>query len=248
MLIDSIKRRPIAVSISLNSAVFGFGLLLPFVLGVPAIAVTPTNKASGGIEFDSSPTLNETVMVQRWVNHETVYQETGVEYRQASCPSGRKHHRHQPTSIYGAPVLIASQDVTPYRSGKPRVKAFFVSRQTPPAPGLRVVLQNQSISSEERPYADREYESDQRSEKFFVAPASAHERKYLAIAPGENRMTYQIKRGSTVVESGEFTVTIALRDEYVTNTTTRSREVIEIPCPDKDEHRNRNRHDRRDRH
>jgi hypothetical protein len=251
MLIHTTNDHPIAPALTLNPARLALGLLLPCVCLVAmapserAIAAIPPSTATVGIRFDSSSALNETVLVQNWVNHETVYQDTGVEYREASCPSGRKHHPHNPTSIYGAPVLISSQDVTPYRSGKPRVKSFFVSSKTPPAPGLRVLLQNQTIGGETMPYADREYETNQQSEKFFVAPASAHERKYLAIAPGQNRLTYQIKRGDAVVESGEFTVAITIHDRYITHTTTRSREVIEIPCPKADERRDRDAHHNR---
>ncbi|MBE9029926.1 hypothetical protein IQ266_09325 [filamentous cyanobacterium LEGE 11480] len=235
-------------------------LLLPLALSWhqsalarPALAFNPANMPSGnttsataGIEFDSSPTLNQTSLVQKWVNYEKIYQQTGVTYRRSRCRHRPKYSYHTPRSIYGSTVLVSAHDVTPYRRGKPRIKAFFSSSTTPPAPGLRVVIQNPTIGGGTIPYTDREYEAGRRSEKFFVSPEHKHQSKYLAVRPGKNLLTYQIKRGRQVIESGEFPIVIDIQNRQVTRTIVRPREVIHIPCPHRYDRDDR-RYDRRGR-
>jgi hypothetical protein len=139
---------------------------------------------------------------------------------------------------------VSSGSVTPYSQGIGRRKAFFVSNTTSPAPGLRVVIRNQTIGGNTAPYADREYDENRLSEKFFVLPGQEHRSKYLAIAKGANRMTYEIKRGAQVVESGEFVLNVEIQDSNISVTKTLPRQVVNIPCPE-DKH---DKHDKYDKH
>jgi hypothetical protein len=209
------------------------GLLLP-VSWMPG-AIAADGSASVGIRFEQSTAMNETRLTQTWVNHEITYQETGVEYKRQHCPKSRDDdHEYRygiPASVYGPTVLQSSIDVTPYRQGRPKVSAYFISSKTPPAPGLRVVIQNQTVGSETLPYTDREYDQGSRSQAFTVSPGDEHKSKYLALLAGDNRMTYQIKRGDRVIDSGEFMVKLAIADRDTTVTKTLPRQVIEIPCP-----------------
>jgi hypothetical protein len=236
-------------------------LLLPLAFSQSAIAYeasktialttrpSPPPEEKIGIDFESYSGFNSLTFTQTWVNYKTVYQQTGVEYKQAYCPD-RKHHYKIPSSVYGSDVIVSSGSVTPYRQGHPKVKAYFVSAKTPPAPGLRVIVRNQTIGTETVPYTDREYDRSLRSEGFNVAQESEHKSKYLAVVKGENRMTYEIKRGDQVIDSGEFQITIGINDQFTSVVQTLPREVVTIPCPEKEkhEHRDGDRHDRHDRH
>jgi hypothetical protein len=158
-----------------------------------------------------------------------------------SCPKSRDDDHDAdrygiPASVYGPTVLQSSVDVTPYRQGRPKVTAYFISSKTPPAPGLRVMIQNQTVGSETLPYTDREYDQGSRSQSFTVSPGDAHKSKYLALLAGDNRMTYQIKRGDRVIDSGEFMVKLDIDNRNTTATKTLPRQVIEIPCPSMKKH------------
>jgi hypothetical protein len=226
------------VKITALSFALGYG----FSVGVaPAIATT----GAAGIEFESSPNLNQTTLVQEWVNHERTYRDSSVKYESASCAADERRG-HIPADIYGETVLVSERDVTPYRSGQPRTKAFFRSPTTAPAAGLRVVIRNLSIAGSKTPYADREYEESNKSEKFFVSPETEHKSKYLAVQTGENRMSYEIRRGQQVIEAGEFVTNIQISDRYVTRTITHEPNKITIPCikKDHDEHGRKRDHKR----
>jgi hypothetical protein len=212
------------------------GLLLPLSLMPGAIAADVSDAV--GLRFEQSAAVNQTRLTQTWVNHEITYQETGVEYKRKSCPKSRDddddddaYRYGVPASVYGPTVLQSSVDVTPYRQGRPKVTAYFLSSKTPPAPGLRVVIQNQTVGSATLPYTDREYDQGNRSQSFVVSPGDTHKSKYLSLLAGDNRMTYQIKRGDRVIDSGEFMVKLDIDDRHTTATKTLSRQVIEIPCP-----------------
>jgi hypothetical protein len=201
-----------------------------------AAELLTNNPNQVGIVFDESSGLNSTTLVQPWVNHETLYKETGVTYQYESC-SGHRHHYGRPQSVYGPTVLVSSGNVMPYPQNMERLKARFVSNKTLPAPGLRVIVRNLSIGGNTIPYTDREYEDNRFSEKFYIFPYNEHRMKYLAVTKGDNRMSYEIKRGNQVLESGEFIVKIAVEDRYNAVTKTIPREIIHIPCPeDYDKH------------
>lgn len=110
-----------------------------------------------------------------------------------------------------------------------RVNGRFVSSQTPPAAGLRVVLRNvtRGMGGDMEPYTDREYDKGRRSEGFFIQPATRHNSKYLAVLAGTNDFEYQIKRGSAIVESGNFSVEI---DQQTRTIERDARDVYEEYC------------------
>ena len=89
-------------------------------------------------------------------------------------------------------------------------RATFISSNTPPAPGLRVVIRNVTpgIDQNPSPHTDREYDKPPTSEGFKVSLGTIHRGRFLAVQPGENRFSYDIKRGNTIIESGTFTARI----------------------------------------
>jgi hypothetical protein len=201
----------------------------------PTIAQTNGAQTNSGISFESSSTLNQTTLIQNWVNHEETYDDTSVTYSSAHCREGEESG-HIPADVHGPTVLISSQSVTPYKSGHPKTKAFFRSATTPPAEGLRVIIQNQSIGGGTTPYSDREYDKSSKSEKFYVAPEDEHKGKYLAVQKGKNQMRYEIRRGQQVIESGEFIANITIEDRHITRRRTQSANRVEIPCIKKHRH------------
>lgn len=88
--------------------------------------------------------------------------------------------------------------------------ATFISSNMPPAPGLRVVIRNVTprIDQNPSPYTDREYDKPPTSEGFKVSLGTNHSGRFLAVQPGENHFSYEIKRGNTIIESGTFTARI----------------------------------------
>ncbi|MBD2325381.1 hypothetical protein [Alkalinema sp. FACHB-956] len=251
-------------------------VLLPLTLqSHPAIATDftsdriPQTSSTVGLRVEQSTQLNQATLYQSWVNHETIYRQTGVEYRREYCPRNRDHKNYRRDrhdrdrhdrdrryksdnyyydhhddsawndpfwsgysneSSYGPPVLVSSQNVAPYRQNTPRLRAFFISPSTPPASGLRVVIRNQTIGSSPAPYTDREYDAGSRSESFNLSPGDDHHSKHLAVLKGQNLMTYQIKRGNVVLESGEFTVNVDIVDRYTSISKTLPRRVVNVPC------------------
>lgn len=87
--------------------------------------------------------------------------------------------------------------------------ATFISN-TPPAPGLRVAIRNVTpgIDQNPSPHTDREYDKPPTSEGFKVSLGTIHRGRFLAVQPGENHFSYEIKRGNTIIESGTFTARI----------------------------------------
>jgi hypothetical protein len=85
-------------------------------------------------------------------------------------------------------------------------RAEFISSTMLPAPGLRVVIRNVTpgIDQNPSPYTDREYDKTPMSEGFKVSFGTSHNGRYLAVQPGKNDFSYEIKRGNTVLESGAF--------------------------------------------
>ena len=88
--------------------------------------------------------------------------------------------------------------------------ATFISSNMPPAPGLRVVIRNVTprIDQNPSPYTDRKYDKPPTSEGFKVSLGTIHGGRFLAVQPGENHFSYEIKRGNTILESGTFTARI----------------------------------------
>ncbi|KAM3095315.1 hypothetical protein ACKFKF_25325 [Phormidesmis sp. 146-12] len=89
-------------------------------------------------------------------------------------------------------------------------RAEFISNTMLPAPGLRVVIRNVTpgIDQNPPPYTDREYDKASTSEGFRVSFGTSHSGRHLAVQPGKNDFSYEIKRGNTVLESGTFIASI----------------------------------------
>jgi hypothetical protein len=124
--------------------------------------------------------------------------------------------RTETTSVIGGKCIdsfyIPPSTVTRTRPYITQVgaRATFISRTTPPAAGLRVIIQNMTPAVDQsiRPYTDREYVQSDRSEAFTVKQDITRSSRYLTVTPGTNTFAYQIQRGKQIVESGSFTTLI----------------------------------------
>jgi hypothetical protein len=212
-----------------------FGFLL-----AQTIALSPGNASTdqtglvfkNAVQLEADP-VNQGHLLQQRVTRETTIQEQGTEYinncAKDEVPIGSPH------TSYGGGDTVSTIDVSPYPRGRAQVKSWFRSTKTPPAEGLRVIVRNPSVNNvaDQLPYADRAYDHGMRSEGFIAALGTAHRSKFLAVKSGENQMIYQIKRGSQIIESGEFFVNISIDYQDVANVTTHSREKVPLPCQDK---------------
>ncbi|MEG4803613.1 hypothetical protein QUB63_31240 [Microcoleus sp. ARI1-B5] len=107
-------------------------------------------------------------------------------------------------------------------------KAAFISHTTLPAPGLRVIIRNvtSGIDKNPYPYTDREYDKSRISEGFKVYFDIEHRGSYLAVKPGNNDFSYEIRRGNTIIESGTFTARIDRRTQSITRNDNLSGNII----------------------
>jgi hypothetical protein len=170
--------------------------------------------------------LNIGTVVQRQIAFEETQRERGVEYVD-NCPKGKKAVGSPRTTDYGID-MISQQAVQPQDVGRSEARAWFTSQTTPPSPGLRVVVRNLSqASSEELPFTNREYNQAPRSEDFIVALGKQHNSRFLSLNRGINELSYEIKRGEQIVESGKFTI-------KVTEQTMQSTRMVTIPRPKQD--------------
>jgi hypothetical protein len=112
-------------------------------------------------------------------------------------------------SLYVPPNTVTT--TTPYTT-QVGARASFISHTTPPAPGLRVIIQNitPEIDQSVNPYTDREYFQGDRSEAFMIKQDITQSSRYLTVTPGINRFTYQIQQGKQIVESGSFTTSVTV--------------------------------------
>jgi hypothetical protein len=205
-----------------------------------AIALSPSNAPAdqvglvfkNGLQLEAGP-LNQGSLLQQRVTRETTIREQGTEYVN-NCAKDE-----MPIGIVGVQFRgadsVSTVDVTPYPRGRAEVRSWFRSTKTPPAAGLRVIIQNPSVNNvaDQIPYTDRAYDQGTRSADFIAALGTAHRLKFLALQSGDNQLTYQIKRGSQIIESGEFVVNIGIDYQDVANVTTHSREKVTLPCQDK---------------
>jgi hypothetical protein len=145
-----------------------------------------------GIQFQSAPRLNEGKLLFL-TGTRTDTKDTTL----GSCLG----------SLYIPPNTATT--TTSYTS-QVGASAAFISRTTPPASGLRVMIQNitPEIDQSIRPYTDREYDQGDRSESFTLKQDITQNSRYLAVTSGRNTFTYQIQRGNQIVESGSFTTLI----------------------------------------
>jgi hypothetical protein len=205
------------------------------------IALTPRNNSiadqtglvfQNAVQLEAGP-FNQGSLLQQRVTRQTTIQEQGTEYvnhcGEDEMPIGI------PGIVYGGSDSVSTIDVLPYPFGRAEVKSWFRSSKTPPAEGLRVMIQNPSVnnSPDQIPYTDRAYDRGMRSQEFIAALGTEHRLKYLAVKSGENHMTYQIKRGNQIVESGEFVVNIGIDYQDITDITKKSRYQVTLPCQPK---------------
>jgi hypothetical protein len=89
-------------------------------------------------------------------------------------------------------------------------QAKFISSKTQPAPGLRVIIRNSGDLIEgQAPFTDRRYDQGKFSERLVTGLDDRHRQSFLAMQSGTNRLSYEIKRGDAIVESGNFEVMIS---------------------------------------
>ncbi len=215
----------------------------------PVVASEPTPLSETGVVFKNifqpeAGALNTGAVVQQRITSETTVRENGVEYVNG-CRNDQRAEGYAHVSGSGTTVE-SSRSVTPYVTGRAEARSWFTSAKTPPAPGLRVIVRNASAtqSIDPMPYTNREYDQGRRSESFVVSLGEAHNSKFLAVKLGENQLTYQIKRGDQIVESGEFVANIGIEFQNMAQTTTIPRRKEHLRCKPKDDHHQH----KRDRH
>jgi hypothetical protein len=181
--------------------------------------------------LDAAPgVLNVGNLVQSVISSEETYRERGIEYVNR-CPKGKKSVGYYRITDYGTD-LVSKQEIS-VPVGRSETQAWFVSRTMPPAPGLRVVVRNASqAGSGKIPYTDRDYSQAPQSEDFIAAIGEKHYQRYLSMNRGITDLTYEIKRGEQVMESGKFTVKLTEQQTYFTRTVTIPRPQQELDCVD----------------
>jgi hypothetical protein len=203
----------------------------------------PNANATAGLLFKTSSfqelpdSLNRGALTQRRVVMEETQQERGIQYEN-NCPIGKVALGYAIVTDYGSDA-IAKRSVTPMPIGRSEVPAWFMSKKTPPAAGLRVMIRNLSLNLSlqqqlgQMPYTDREYDKAPHSEQFTVAENNGtHQNKFLAVKLGTNDFSYEIKRGEQVLESGTFTTQFSQQYRDAMRVVTIPRPKMNLPCID----------------
>ncbi|MEG4803617.1 hypothetical protein QUB63_31220 [Microcoleus sp. ARI1-B5] len=184
-----------------NKARFVFTVMGISLLSVPILphitnAQSPPPALQTGLQFERSEEFNVGAITTLSVS-ETYQVDSGKCVGQFYFSNWQTHSR-----TYEEPILG---------------KAAFISQTTLPAPGLRVIIRNVTpgIDKNPYPYTDREYDTAPVSEGFKVSFDIQHRNRYLAVQPGNNEFSYEIKRGNTIIESGTFTARIDRRNQSI---------------------------------
>jgi hypothetical protein len=174
-------------------------------------------EALAGIQFQEASELNTG----------TIYSVNVTE----TVTSSSRWDCNGPISVF-RPATTSTRSYTENNS----TRAWFLSKTTPPAPGLRVLIQNTTPGLDQTaiPYSDREYDQGDRSESFSVRQGDSHRLRYLAVVVGLNSFTYQIKHGETVIESGSFSATIDHQVKAETRASHRSSSNFQRSCMEKE--------------
>jgi tetratricopeptide (TPR) repeat protein len=92
-------------------------------------------------------------------------------------------------------------------------RAWFVSPTLPPAPNLRVIIRNVTpgMNQNPAPYTNRTYDKGWISEELILGFGTKHDGDAFVLIDGKNDLTYEIKQGDRVLESGSFNATITRR-------------------------------------
>ncbi|WP_333411067.1 hypothetical protein [Microcoleus sp. T2B6] len=179
------------------STVMGISLLSVPVLSDITNAQTPSPALQTGLQFQASEEFNVGAVTTLSVT--TTYQvDSGKCVGQFYHPNMETHSRTHEELVFG--------------------RAAFISQTTPPAPGLRVTIRNVTpgLDRNPSPYTDRGYDKAPMSQGFKVSFDITHKGSYLAVQPGNNDFSYEIKRGNTIIESGTFTARIDRRNQSIT--------------------------------
>jgi hypothetical protein len=182
--------------------------------------------------FQEAEKSDVATLEQRRIVKEETVQERGIQYVD-NCPRGKKALGYAHITDYGSDRL-GVYDVTPTPVGRSETRAWFISKKTPPAPGLRVVIRNASQAQQvtQMPYTDREYNQVPQSEGFEVVLQDGHDGRFLAVNSGSNNFTYEIKRGDQIVESGQFSVTFSQQYRDAVRINTIPRPTLNLTCVD----------------
>ncbi|MEG4501387.1 hypothetical protein QUB05_29965 [Microcoleus sp. F10-C6] len=179
------------------STVMGISLLSVPVLSDITNAQSPPPALQTGLQFQDSEEFNVGAVTTLSVT--TTYQvDSGKCNGQFYFPNTETHSRNHEELVFG--------------------RAAFISQTTPPAPGLRVTIRNVTpgLDRNPYPYTEREYKKAPMSERFKVSFDIQHRGNHLAVQPGNNDFSYEIKRGDTVIESGTFTSRIDRKNQSIT--------------------------------
>jgi hypothetical protein len=95
-------------------------------------------------------------------------------------------------------------------------KATFVADHVPTAKKRRVRVENVTPGLKTTPYTDREYKSNNRSESTKLDLNYEHTLRFFRIIPGENRFTYRITERKELIDAGEFTAQVNIKDAFRT--------------------------------
>jgi hypothetical protein len=92
-----------------------------------------------------------------------------------------------------------------------KVKGWFVSTSTAPAPGLRVRVENRTPGFDDTPYTDRSYDSGRTSDKIYFDLGDEHETPTFSVQAGTNHFAYRIYDGAgRTVEDGTFSADVGV--------------------------------------
>jgi hypothetical protein len=164
----------------------------------PSTALKPGPKSyQAGLKFEDAQLLNDGKLV--------------------SFTGTKANGRERLPGICSGPGQLSPTDssATLSYTTPGQTRARFLSSTVPPASGLRVVIHNTTsgIDRNLSPYTDREYAQGNFSEYFSVGEDTAHNSRYLAVIPGPNTFTYQIKRSNEIIESGTFTAMLTVESK-----------------------------------
>lgn len=197
-------------------------------LSTPQLA--PSDAGLAIAPSEAPDRWNRIVLWQPRYVSEKIIRERGVEFVDR-CSDKQEAVGTRGITDYGSDELPL-QAIAPTLFGRADAKVWFRSKTTAPAPGLRVMIRNasQATSVKEMPYSDRDYSQGQASEGFTVGRDNGHQTRFLAVNGGVNRFMYEIRRGSEVIESGEFEAAFGEQYADQTRVVTIARPKVNMTC------------------
>lgn len=185
----------------------------------------------------ATDSFNRITLLQGRYTTEKTFRERGVEFVDR-CSTDQEAVGQSGITDYSSDEFPI-QPIPPTSTGRADAKVWFLSRKTPPANGLRVVIRNQSQANQvgDIPFSDRNYSQGLASENFEVALEQGHKNRFLSVNTGVNQFIYEIKRGSQIVETGEFTAAFQLGYKDLTRVVTIERPKLDMACIQKPKRR-----------